>query len=297
MLPDYGSLQPATLKEALGVLAGADDLLPVAGGTNVVMVLRAGGYRGKTLMDVTHLPELRGIGLEDGHLVVGGGVTAAELLDSPFIAEYAWPLHQAVQVFANPLIRNRATVAGNIADASPAADMVPPLLVLDAEVMLASASGSRRVPLDQFIVDANQTQRRADELIVSLRWPFPAVLSAGGFHKLALRKGSACSVLSVAVMLHCSEEGSVSQARIAMGALASKPIRAYRAEDELVGRILSKEAVEQASRLAAESTRPIDDVRGSASYRRRMARVLTRRLLTEAAAELGQEWNNDTKIG
>jgi carbon-monoxide dehydrogenase medium subunit len=289
MLPEYGSLQPATLHEALAALAGADDLLPIAGGTNIIMVLRAGGYRGKTLMDVTHLSELHGIRQENGQMVVGGGVTAAELLDSPLIAEHGRPLHQAAQVFANPLIRNRASVAGNIADASPAADMIPPLLVLDAEVGLSSAAESRWVPLDQFVVGANQTVRRTDELIVSLRWRRPAPRNAAAFHKLALRKGSACSVLSVAVRVQSGGDGRVSQARIAMGALAAKPIRAHQAEEALLGRALNKEIIEEASGLAAESTSPIDDVRGSASYRRRMAGVLTRRLLAEAAAKLGQE--------
>ncbi len=288
MLPVYSSLQPATLDEALGVLAGVDDVLPIAGGTNVVMAMRDGQHRGKTLMDVTRLAELRGIRLENGHVVIGGGTTAAELLDSTLIAEHARPLHQASRVFANPLIRNRATVAGNIADASPAADMVPPLLVLDAEVDLVSASGSRWIPLDQFMVGVNQTMRQPDELIVSLRWPIPTACSAGAFHKLALRKGSACSVLSVAVLVQANSAGHVSLARIAMGALAAKPVRAYQAEDVLAGKALTDNVIEVAARLAAESTEPIDDVRGTASYRRRMAGVLTRRLLTEAA-ELGQE--------
>lgn len=289
MLPEYGSLQPATLDEALGTLAGVDDVLPIAGGTNLVMAMRAGQYWGKRLMDVTRLAELRGIRLENGHVVIGGGTTAAELLDSTLIAEHARPLHQATQVFANPLIRNRATVAGNIADASPAADMAPPLLVLDAEVGLASASGSRWIPLDRFMVGVNQTVRKPDELIVTLRWPLSTARSAGAFHKLALRKGSACSVLSVAVLAKVNGAGLVSQVRIAMGALAAKPVRAFRAEDVLVGKVLTDNAIEEAARLTAESTEPIDDVRGTASYRQRMAGVLTRRLLTEAAAELGQE--------
>lgn len=289
MLPQYGSLRPETLEEALGVLAGVEDVLPIAGGTNVTMAMRAGEHRGKTLMDVTRLPELRGICLENGYVVIGGGTTVSQLLDSSLIAEYARPLYQAARVFANPLIRNRATVAGNIADASPAADTAPPLLVLDAEVGLASTSGSRWIPMDQFMVGVNQTVRQPDELIVALRWPAPTARSAGAFHKLALRKGSACSVLSVAVMVKAGADGCISQARIAMGALAAKPILAPQAEGVLVGKALTKEPIQKAARLAAESTEPIDDVRGTASYRQRMAGVLIRRLLTEAAAELGQE--------
>jgi carbon-monoxide dehydrogenase medium subunit len=289
MLPEYGSLHPATLDEALGALAGVDDVLPIAGGTNVITAMREGEYRGKTLMDVTRLAELRGIRLENGYVVLGGATTASELLESALIAEHARPLHQAARVFANPLIRNRATVAGNIADASPAADTAPPLLALGTEVELASATGRRRIPLDQFMVGANQTMRRSDELIISLSWPVPTAHSAGAFHKLALRKGSACSILSVAVMVQVGGEGYVSQARIALGAVAAKPIRAYRAEAALAGKPLTKGAIEEAARLAAESTKPIGDVRGTASYRQRMTGVLTRRLLTEAAGELGQE--------
>jgi len=289
MLPEYGSLQPATLEEAIGALAGVDDVLPIAGGTNVVMAMREGEHQGKMLMDVTRLAELRGIRLENGYVVIGGGTTAAELLDSALVAEHARPLHQAAQVFANPLIRNRATVAGNIADASPAADTAPPLLALGAEIELVSATGGRRIPLDQFMVGVNQTMRRPDELIVTVRWPVPVARSAGAFHKLALRKGSACSVLSVAVMVGVDGSGRISKARIAMGAVAAKPIRAYTAEGALEGQVLAGDAIEQASRLAAEAAQPIDDVRSTASYRQRMAGVLTRRLLTEVAAELGQE--------
>jgi CO/xanthine dehydrogenase FAD-binding subunit len=273
MLPEYGSLQPATLEEAIGAMAGVDDVLPIAGGTNVVMAMREGEHRGKTLMDVTRLAELRGIRLENGHVVLGGGTTAAEVLDSVLVAEHGRPLHQAAAVFANPLIRNRATVAGNIADASPAADTAPPLLVLGTEVELVSASGTRWIPLDEFMVGVNQTMRRPDELIVAFR----------------LRKGSACSVLSVAVMVTTDGKGHVSQARIALGAVAARPIRAYRAEGALAGQALTEDVIEAAARLAAEATKPIDDVRSSATYRQRMAGILTRRLLATAADGLGQE--------
>jgi len=289
MLPKYGSLQPASLDEALGVLAGVGDVLPIAGGTNVTMAMRVGEHRGKILMDVTRLPELRGIRLENGYVVIGGATKVAQLLDSPLIAEHARPLHQAARVFANPLIRNRATVAGNIADASPAADTAPPLLALGAEVGLVSTSGNRWIPMEQFMVGVNQTVRQPDELIVTLRWPVPTARSVGAFHKLALRKGSACSVLSVAVAVEAGGDGRVSEARIAMGALAAKPILACQAGDALVGKALTKDTIEDAAQLAAESTAPIDDVRGTASYRQRMAGVLVRRLLTEAAAEFGQE--------
>jgi len=287
MLPVYGSLVPSTLDEALELLAGRGEVLPIAGGTNIVVAMRAGQHRGQTLMDVTHLDDLRGIRLEGGYVVIGGGTTVAELRDSPLIAKHARALHQATKVFANPLVRNRATVAGNIVDASPGADTAPPLMVLGAEVRLISANGSRQLPLEQFMVGVNQTLRQPDELVVAIRWPIPLAHSASAYHKLALRKGTACSVVSVAVMVAGDGNGRISQARIALGAVAVKPIRAYAAEEALAGQVLTGGAMEEAARLAAQVARPIDDVRSTAAYRSRMVGVLTRRLLTEAAAELG----------
>ena len=281
MLPMYEALSPATLDEALVALAGREDVLPIAGGTNVVVAMREGAHRGQTLMDVSRLEALRGIRPENGHVVIGAGTTIAELLRAPLIAQYARPLYQAARDFANPLVRNRATVAGNLVDASPAADTAPALLVLNAELELKSHEGSRWVAMDAFMVGVNQTLRRQDELMVTIRWPVPPDHSAGAFHKLALRKGTACSVLSVAVM---AEGGG--RTRIALGALDITPVRAYAAEEALRGKGLTAGAIEEAARLAAEATHPIDDVRSTAAYRRQVAEVLTRRLLTEAAAEL-----------
>ena len=119
------------------------------------------------------LPGLRGIHRDNGHLVIGGGTTISDLLYDPLIAQHAPALREAAAVFANPLIRNRATVGGNLADASPAADTAPPLLALDAEVELASQGGTRRVPLADFLVGVRKTLRRPDELLIAVRFPVP----------------------------------------------------------------------------------------------------------------------------
>lgn len=291
MLPTYQAFTPATLEEALVALAEREKVTPIAGGTNVVVALRGGAYHDHTLMDVNGLGELSGIRCENGHLVIGGGVTVTELLGSPLVAEAALPLFQAARTFANPLVRNRATVAGNIVDASPAADTAPALLVLGAEVTLVSREASppagRRVPMERFFVGPNHTERRADELVMRISWPVPPPHSAGGFHKLALRKGTACSVLSVAVMVHTDGRGRVSGCRIALGAVAETPIRARDAESALEGEILSAEPIEAAARQAAAAAHPIDDVRGTARYRQRMIGVLTRRLLESTVEALG----------
>lgn len=294
MLPEFELLTPQTLPEALEMLAeGAPDVVPLAGGTNVIVGLREGHYRPKVLMDVSRLSELRGVRRENDHVVVGGGTTIAELLTDPLIVEHGAPLREAAAAHGNPLVRNRATVAGNLVDASPAADAAPPLLVLDAEVELVSQAGTRRVPLEEFIVGVNETLLGPRELLVAIRWPVPPPHSAGGFYKIGLRKGTACAVVNAAVMIECDVGAGLAparcrQARIALGAVAPAPIRAYAAEDSLRGQPLTAEVIAQAARLSAEATHPIDDVRGSAAYRRRIAGVLVGRLLNGLITSTGR---------
>lgn len=286
-MPEFDLLIPETLAEALEMLARyGSEAAPIAGGTNVVVGMREGRFRQKILVDVSRLAELRGIRQTDGYVEVGGGVTIAELLDEPLIARSGGLLREAAQEFANPLVRNRATVAGNLVDASPAADTAPPLLALGAEVELEGLEGQRTIPLDRFLIGPNETARRPDELLLAVRWPAPSPDSAAAYQKLALRKGTACSVISAAVMVEWGGTGrQCRQARIALGAVAARPLRAYAAEKMLRGRGLSESAIVEAGRLAAEAVDPIDDVRGSAAYRRRMAELLVKRLLSRTAGQ------------
>ena len=282
MLPEFALLMPQTLEEALEMLAeGAPDVAPLAGGTNLVVDMRSGRYRPSVVVNIGGLEELHGVRRENGHLVVGGGVTIAELLDDPLIAQHAPVLREAAAVLANPLVRNRATVGGNLADASPAADSAPPLLVLGAEVELVSRQGTRRVPLADFFVHVRKTVRRPQELLAAIRWPVPTDRSASAFRKLALRKADAISVLNAAVNVERDGAGRCRQARIALGAVAPTPIRAHEAEEALRGQQLTPATIAEAARLAAEATQPIDDIRGSAAYRKRVVEVLVRRLLDE----------------
>lgn len=285
MLPEFDLLRPKTLPEALDMLTGAD-VMPIAGGTNVIADLRAEKHHPQALVDLSRLAELRGIRLENGHLMIGGGTTITELLHEPLIAQHAPALVQAARVFANPLIRNRATVGGNLVDASPAADTAPPLLALDAEVELTSAAGTRRVPLADFLVGVRRTLRRPDELLTAVIWPVPGERTASAFHKLGLRKADAISVLSVAVAVTFDDGGRCASVRIALGAVAPTPIRARTAEELLTGEILTPAVIAEAARHAARATRPISDIRGSASYRREVTQVIVRRLLTAIQAEV-----------
>jgi carbon-monoxide dehydrogenase medium subunit len=287
MLPEFELLMPKTLPEALDRLAErAGEAVPLAGGTNLLVDMRAGARRPGVLVNVAGLSELREIRRENGRVTVGGGVTIAELLDSPLIAEQAPILRQGAAVLAGPLVRNRATIGGNLANASPAADTAPPLLVMGAEVELASTHGRRRLPLEAFFVGPRRTVVQPGELLVAVRCPLPVPGAKGAFRKLALRKADAVAVVSVAVMVACDDAGICTGARIALGAVAPTPLRAHAAEAALRGhRLNSAETRAEAASLAAEATCCIDDVRAAASYRARVTDVLVRRLLAEVAAE------------
>ncbi len=280
MLPEFELLMPRTLPEALEMLAEhAPDVAPVAGATNLIPDMRGGRRRPRYVVNIASLPELQGIRQEDGHLVIGAAVTVAEVLDDPLVARFVPVLREAAAVLASPLIRNRATVAGNLANASPAADMAPPLLVLDAEVELASREGARQVPLKDFFVHVRRTVCQPHELVTAVRIPIPAPGSAATFYKIGLRNADAIAVVNGAVRVDRDGEGYCRTARIALGAVAPTPIRAWEAERALEGKRLTPEVITEVARRAAEATCPIDDLRGSAAYRRHIVGVIVRRML------------------
>ena len=290
MLPEFELLKPASLAEALNLLARyGPDARPIAGGTNVLVELRddcAGLSRRlpPILLDVGRLPELHGIALEpDGAtMTVGAAVTIAELLRHPLVAAHGAALREAAGVFASPLVRNRATVGGNLVDASPAADTAPPLLALDARVELVSTQGARWTPLTAFFTGVRQTVRRPDELLTRISWP-TSPRRAGAFHKFGLRRADAISVISAAVTAERNGNGQI-RAAVALGAVAPRPIRVPDAERLLSEHAWTAGLIAEAAHVAARHTSPIDDVRGSAAYRRHVTEVIVRRLLTEVGA-------------
>lgn len=285
MLPEFELLKPHSLDEALALLARyGEDAQPLAGGTNALVELRERYAGPPVLVDIGRLRELRGIALVRGgsHVSVGACVTIADLLRDPLVARHGPPLRQAAAEFASPLVRNRATVGGNLVDASPAADTAPPLLALGAEVELASAHGVRCVPLDAFFTGVRRTVRRPDELLTRVFWSV-AEGRAGAWRKFGLRRADAISVISAAVTAEGNGDGRCHAAAIALGAVAPTPIRVRAAEALLCDAAWTPEVIAQAARIAARETQPIDDARGSAEYRRHITEVIVRRLLAQVA--------------
>lgn len=283
MLPEFDLLTPQTLPEALEMLAsGAPDVQPLAGGTNLIVDMRSGYSSPAVVVNIAKLEELRSIRQENGHLIVGSGVTIAELLESSLIARLAPIMREAAAAFANPLIRNRATVGGNLVNAAPCADTAPPLLALDAEVVLKSQEGVRRLPLEEFLVDAFRTARRPQELLTAVRWPVSPPHSAGAFRKMGLRKVTCMAKVDVAVVVESDGNGCCQEARIALGAVAPRNFRVHAAEDLLRGRPLTAGRIAEAARVTAEAARP----RVGSEYKRQVVKALTRRLLTNVVDEI-----------
>jgi carbon-monoxide dehydrogenase medium subunit len=270
------------LSNALDALAGSDaGIQPLAGGTDMIVNVRAQLVHPRVLVALSEIGELCEIRRVDGHIHVGAGVNVAQFLENPLLAEHADIARQSASKFANPMIRNLATVGGNLASASPAADFAPPLLALGAEVEVTSKQAARVMPLEDFFVGPRRTARRADELITGLMWQMPPPQSAGAFYKLGLRQADAISVISVAVMLE-RDGNRCRNARIALGAVAPRPMRAHRSEAVLVGQPFTEAAISEAARIACEECSPIDDLRGSGAYRRRMVGVYVKRMLQNA---------------
>ena len=278
---------PRSLADALDALGKGGDAAatPLAGGTNLIVDLRAKRERPDRIVGLGEVAELKGMEFGEDRISIGGATTVSDLLHSPEIAEAAPSLAESARIFAGLMVRNTATVAGNIACGSPAADLVPPLLSLDAEVTLTSATATRTVPLDEYFLGYRRDVRRPDELITRISWPRLPAPSVNTFYKLARRKGDAITVTGVAVTI-VAAGGICTRARIALGAVAPVVLRAKEAERGLEGRALTPAAIDEAAAAAARAASPIDDLRASAEYRLHTVEALVRRLVSQARERL-----------
>lgn len=278
---------PTSVEETLRLLAdhGSDARL-IAGGTDLLIELERGIRRASVLIDISRVPGLDGIALEDDALRIGPLVTHNRLVASQIVAKRAGVLAQAAWTVGAPAIRNRGTLGGNLITASPANDTIPALWVLGAHLVLRSVRGERTVPIAEFYRGVRQVDLAPDEMLVEVRVPPMHPGERGVFLKLGLRRALAISLVNTAVVVRL-EEGRITRARIALGSVAPTIIRVPEAEGILVGGPLSEEQVERAADLAARAAVPIDDIRAGAEYRRRMVRVLVRRALQMLAADEG----------
>ncbi len=286
-------LQPETLAEAVKALAETRGVV-LSGGTDFFPA-RVDRPITETVIDISRVRELKGISIEAERIVIGGRTTWSEIASAPLPRGFDG-LKSAAREIGGIQIQNFGTVAGNLCNASPAADSVPPLLTLDAEVRLASASGTRTLPLGDFILGNRKTARRADEILTSVAVPRRLGDAASSFLKLGARRYLVISIVMVAVTIlndkwngdvndkwngQINEErGCVAEARVAVGSCSAAARRLPRLEESLVGAAarpgLGKLA---AAEYLDDVLSPIDDVRATAAYRRDASLTLIQRAI------------------
>ena len=273
-------LRPKSLKEVLQTLKSARGKAKlIAGGTNVIPDMRAKASLSAVLVDIGHLRALSYIKVGKERVRIGGLTLISDLATSKAIQKVAPVLAEAAQRLGNPLVRNRATLAGNLADASPAADTAVPLLVLGASV-IAERKGvkPRQIPMERFFLGPNRTVLRRDEVILEIVFPKPGQAARMAYTKLGLRNSMAISVVSLAVLIKM-EKKICKEARIGLGAVAPRPMRSLSAERFLIGQSITEETIKACCNKVCEEISPITDIRASAEYRKSMASVLLKRLL------------------
>jgi len=279
---------PRTVEECLEILAqGGRDTKVVAGGTDLLPQLKNGLLKPPRVADLSGIPALRALQRANGQgLRIGAAVTARTIERDPHVQSAYPALAESGALVGSVQIRNLATVGGNLCNAAPSADMAPPLLALDAEVVVAGPRGQRQLPLASFFRDVRQTVLGPDELLVEIVVPAPGPRSGGQYLRHTPRRELDIAVVGVASQLTLAN-GRCTKARIALAAVAPVPLRATAAEQALEGQAVTPDLIKRAADLAVDAARPISDQRGSADFRRHLVRVLTRRTLTTALARAG----------
>ncbi len=238
------------------------------------------------LVSVRRIPELSRLERANGALWIGAGVTVTDIAASDAVAKAAGALGQGARSLGTPLIRNLATIGGNLGSARPAADLPPSLLVYGAELVLTSAGGERRMPAAAFFKGPGLTAAREDELITGIVIEIPQGYFGAGYLNLGVRKAQDCNIVNAASFLELDEKAEcIRTVRIALGSVGPTPLRAWSGESVLVGQKPSEALFELAADAATRDCTPILDFRGSAGYRRAMVGVLTRRTLAMALAD------------
>lgn len=284
MIPGkFKYLVPSTLSEASQMLDEyGDDAKILAGGQSLIPAMRFRLAVPEVLIDIGRIEGLSYIKETDGYLAIGAMTTEADLDESALIMDKYALLADTAKVIADPLVRNAATIGGNLAHADPANDHPATMLAYNASVVVVGPDGERVIAIDDFFVDLFESSLEENEILREIRIPKPAANNGGGYVKIERKVGD-YAVAAVAAQL--TLEGEVcTAARIGLTNVSNVPMRATRAEDALVGQVLNEETIRMAGQAAANECEPNPDLRGSEEYKRDLVRVVTMRAIRKAMA-------------
>jgi aerobic carbon-monoxide dehydrogenase medium subunit len=287
ILSKFEFYEPTSVAEACKIMAGhRGKARPLAGGTDLLVNMKKKVLNPEHLVSLMRIAELSRLERSNGTLLIGAGVTVSQIAASEAVGKDLSALGQGARALGTPLIRNLATIGGNIGSARPAADLPPSLMVYGAELVLAGTAGERRMSIEAFFKGPGLTAAREDEIITTIVVPIGQGYIGAGYLNLGIRKAQDCNIVNVASFLELDEKAErVRTARIALGSVGPTPLRAFKAEKVLGGEKADERRFEQAAEAASHDCTPILDFRGSAEYRRDMVKVLTARTLAAALAE------------
>jgi aerobic carbon-monoxide dehydrogenase medium subunit len=278
---------PTSVGEATGLLARlGEDAKVLSGGQSLIPLLKLRLASPRHLVDINRIPGLAYVKEADGTLRIGALAREVDLDESAVVRERYPLLADATRVIADPIVRNLATVAGNLAHGDPANDHPAVMLALGAEVMATGPSGERRIPIGAFFTGPFETALRHDELLTEIRVPAPAPRSGGAYVKLERKVGDFATA-AVAAQVTLAADGTCAAVGIALTNAGLTPIKANKAEAALKGKRPDEAAIKQAAQLAADAAQPEADLRGSVEYKKDMVRVLTARALRKAIERAG----------
>jgi carbon-monoxide dehydrogenase medium subunit len=276
-------LEAGGVDDAVAALAGGDaDTVALAGGTAFTLLLRQGLIRPSLVIGLRRVAAMRGIRADGDGLWIGALSTHREVETSPLVRARHPALAAAFGTIATIRIRNQATLGGNLAHADPAQDPPPILIALDASVLLAGPGGARReVPVERFFTDFLSTVLEPGELILGVRIPAGDPATRTTYRKFLPRSAEGYATVSVAASARLDARGRIAALRIALGGVGPTPVRAVATEAALIGALPDPASVSAAAALVKDALEPLDDLRGSASYKREMAAVWIRRAVLE----------------
>ena len=280
--PSFDYYAPATAEEAIGLLQQlGPEAKILSGGMSLIPLMRLRLAAPRYLIDINRIAGLAEIEETDGFLRIGALTREAELEGSDLVRAKYPILAETAAVIGDPLVRNRATVGGNLAHADPANDHPATMLALAAEVVATGPTGERRIPITSFFTGFFATALAPDEILTEIRIPIPPPRSGGAYVKLERKVGDFATA-GVAAQLTLGGDGICEQVRIGLTNVGSMPIEALQAEEVIRGTSMEPEVVRQAAQLAAAASDPSSDLRGSVEYKRDLVRVLTIRALNRA---------------
>jgi CO/xanthine dehydrogenase FAD-binding subunit len=270
---------PTCLDEVWSIMDGEPRSRVYAGGTDLLVQLRRGAVTAESLICIERVTEIHGVREDRDDIFIGAAATHARLLESNVIHRHVPVLARALETLASPPIRHMGTIGGNIVNASPAGDTLPPLYVLRASLEIQSRVETRTVPIERFIHGPGQVEMGRGELLTGIRVPKPKEFGIHHFEKIGRRKSQACAIASMAALMKLSPQGVVEDIRLAWGSVGPTVVACTESEKLMRGKPLKPETLQEAAHLVRESVTPIDDVRAGAEYRRIAACNLLLRLI------------------